>query len=198
MVGPAGLRRLYHRATLPRNALGLRDFDQSLPCGKIVVFRFVKLHKRRGTIMSRSVNGEAARIRAQDDRLFAETMRGHWRPRGGSVWHPPTDVYETDDSVVVTMEIAGLEAGEYRLTLANRRLAVRGRRTGPTGRLVYHQMEIRYGEFRIEVSLPWPLRDGSEEIEATYADGFLQVVLQKAEPLRVPVTSGSRDADGGK
>jgi HSP20 family protein len=144
--------------------------------------------------MKRSHDSEVERIQAEADRIFAETMRCRWQPHGGSVWHPPTDVYETDDSVVVTVEIAGLEAGEYQLTLTNRWLVVRGRRTAPTGKLVYRQMEIRHGEFRTQVHLPWPLHDGSDEIDATYADGFLRVVLRKAEPLRVPVTC--EDSDG--
>lgn len=137
--------------------------------------------------MKRSYDNEAEWMQAKVNRVFAEAMPGRWRPDRGSVWHPPTDVYETDDSVVVIVEIAGLKEGNYELILTNRTLTVRGRRQKPEVKLAYHQMEIRYGEFRAQVYLPWPLRDTDEGIEATYEDGFLRVVLRKAQPRRVPV-----------
>jgi HSP20 family protein len=141
-------------------------------------------------------DGDGERIQAKSERAFSERPRGHWRPQRGSVWHPPTDVYETDDSVVVTVEIAGLDEGDYQLTLTNRLLTVRGRRRGPTDKLVYHQMEIRYGEFRTEVHLPWPLREPDDETEATYQNGLLRVVFHRAKPRRVPVTLEEDGRDG--
>jgi HSP20 family molecular chaperone IbpA len=51
--------------------------------------------------------------------------------------------------------------------------------------VAYHQLEIRYGEFRTEVYLHWAVEhDG---IVATYSDGFLQVVLPKIHSRRVRV-----------
>ncbi|MBC8446337.1 MAG: Hsp20/alpha crystallin family protein [Chloroflexi bacterium] len=137
--------------------------------------------------MKQSYDDEAEWIQAEVNRVLTETMPARWRPDRGSVWHPPTDVYETDDSVVVIVEIAGLKKGDYELTLSNRTLTVRGQRQDPADKLFYHQMEIRYGEFRTQVYLPWPLRDTDQEIEATYEDGLLRVVLGKAQPRRVPV-----------
>jgi HSP20 family molecular chaperone IbpA len=47
-------------------------------------------------------------------------------------------------------------------------------------------MEIKYGSFRTDVFLPWPVREN--DIEANYEDGFLLVVLPKArERRRVPI-----------
>ena len=132
-------------------------------------------------------DNEAEWRQAEVNRAFAEATPGRWRPDRGPVWYPPTDVYETDDNVVVIIEVAGLKEGDYELTLTNRTLTVRGRRLEPEDKLAYHQMEIRYGDFRAHIYLPWPLRDTDEGIEATYEDGFLRVVLRKAQPRRVPV-----------
>jgi len=133
---------------------------------------------------------EFERMQAEINRAFAEAMPSRWRPDRSPVWHPPTDVYETNDSVVVLVEVAGLKEGDYELTLTNRTLTVKGRRRDPAEKLAYHQMEIRYGEFRTEVYLPWSLQDTDEGVTATYEDGFLRVELRKAQPRRIPVKVG--------
>ena len=42
-------------------------------------------------------------------------------------------------------------------------------------RVAFHQMEVRYGEFRTDVTLPWPV--SREGVSATYKEGFLRVEL---------------------
>ena len=131
-------------------------------------------------------------MEAEVDRLFDEVVPPRrWLPlRYIRTWRPPTDVYETDDSVVVKVEIAGMEEGEFTISLSNRNLTITGVRPDPMAEaegltLSYQQMEIRYGEFKTEVYLPWAIVE--EEIEATYEDGFLRVVLPKAKAQKLPV-----------
>ena len=107
------------------------------------------------------------------------------RLQGETVWRPPTDVYETDDAVVVRIEIAGLREGDYQVSLVGRVLEVSGERRDPAEKLAYQQMEIRYGKFRTQVHLSWPLDPTGQA--AIYQEGFLRIVLQKALPRRVPV-----------
>jgi HSP20 family molecular chaperone IbpA len=106
-----------------------------------------------------------------------------------AIWCPPTDVYETGDSAIVIVEIAGLSEGEYEISLIGRVLAVSGERRDPGEKLAYQQMEIRYGRFRTEVHLPWAL-EGTDHT-ALYEDGFLKIKLRKAETRRVPVRVAS-------
>lgn len=102
-------------------------------------------------------------------------------------WRPPTDVYETDTSAVVRVEIAGVDRGDIDISFANRVLTVRGARHDPAEKLTYQQMEIKYGSFRTDVFLPWAVTD--KDIEATYEDGFLVIVLPKARgEHKVPIT----------
>jgi HSP20 family molecular chaperone IbpA len=96
-------------------------------------------------------------------------------------------VYETDSYVVVKIEIAGLTPEDFTISLANRVLAVRGKRQDPVSKLAYQRMEINYGQFQTEVYLPWPIDTGAE-VEATYEQGFLTIQLPKAPARRVPVT----------
>lgn len=137
-------------------------------------------------------------MEAEMDRLLDEVIPPRrWLPlRYVRTWRPPTDVYETDDSVVVKVEIAGMEEGDAVFTpkctisLSDRNLTISGVRRDPLTEaqglaLSYQQMEIRYGEFETEVYLPWAIVE--EEIEATYEDGFLRVVLPKAKAQKLPV-----------
>jgi len=103
------------------------------------------------------------------------------------VWSPPTDVYETDASIVVKIEIAGLHPEDFSISLAHRVLVVRGLRQDPVSKLAYQQMEINYGQFQTEVHLPWPVNEDAE-IEATYDRGFLTILLPKAPVRQVPIT----------
>jgi len=131
-------------------------------------------------------------MEAEMDRLFDEVIPARrWLPlRRTRTWRPPTDVYETDDCVVVSVEIAGMEEGQFTISLSDRNLIITGVRHDPVAEahgltLSYQQMEIRYGEFKTEVYLPWAIVE--DEIEATYEDGFLTVVLPKAQAQKVPV-----------
>lgn len=108
-----------------------------------------------------------------------------WPLPNEAYWRPPTDVYETGDSVVVIIEIAGLTEGSYEIGLMGRVLTVTGERRDPAEKLAYQQMEIRYGKFRTQVHLPWPLENS--EHTAYYEAGFLKIVLRKARARRVAV-----------
>jgi len=142
--------------------------------------------------MKRLRDNESEWIQSEVNRVFEESLPSRWRPDRGTAWRPPTDVYETDDSVVVIIEIPGLAAGDYQVTLTNRTLVVRGQRQEPGDKLAYHQMEIHYGEFRSQVHLPWALGHTEDSIEASYEEGFLRVLLRKAQPRRVPVRKDTR------
>jgi HSP20 family protein len=106
--------------------------------------------------------------------------------RHGSLWTPPTDVYETDELIVVQVEIAGVKQSDLAVSLQERRLIISGSRadSGPVRR-AYHQMEVNFGDFRTEVDLPVPVDE--PQIDAQYSDGFLRIVLPKLKPKRIDV-----------
>ncbi len=121
--------------------------------------------------------------------FFHIISSGHWTLiRQGQLWRPPTDVYETHDSIVVKVEVAGMVEDDFTITFAEHTLIIGGVRYDPSAKLGYHQMEIAYGEFRTEVYIPETVEPDS--IEATYKDGFLVVVLPKSE-FHHPSISGN-------
>jgi HSP20 family protein len=109
----------------------------------------------------------------------------HDHSRRGNAWRPPTDVYETDQAVIVQVEIAGMSPDNIEISYSERLLTIRGRREDPHPKLVYHCMEIPYGEFISEVWLP-----GSyihDQIEARYENGFLHISLPKEKKMTIPI-----------
>lgn len=125
----------------------------------------------------------------EDDRWQGEPERPlAWAVRQRSpLWRPPTDVYETETTFVVLVEVAGMRQSEFSVTADRQVLTIRGMRTDAAGPKAYHQMEIAYGEFVTEVQVPVPV--DITQVEAAYSDGFLRVVLPKAQPKRIAITS---------
>ncbi|MGH7548344.1 MAG: Hsp20/alpha crystallin family protein [Gemmatimonadales bacterium] len=118
----------------------------------------------------------------------------HGRPVGfvaSSKWKPPTDIYETDDALVVYMDIAGMQAEDFTVEFAEGVLTIGGeRKLRREGKPHYHAMEVQVGPFERRFRLPVPV--DPESIRATYEHGFLEVRLAKlparlSEPQSVKV-----------
>jgi|YNPNPStandDraft_1061719.scaffolds.fasta_scaffold114451_2 HSP20 family protein len=138
------------------------------------------------TRQRRQEGGEGPQMRSEASWIWVEGISGRWRPPARAAhFHPPTDVYETDDSVVVVVEIAGVDEDEFDIYLENRTLTIRGTRRGPLEKLTYQQMEIQYGDFHTQVYLACPVEE--DKVEAAYEKGFLRVTLRKAQARLIPV-----------
>ncbi len=120
----------------------------------------------------------------------SESLRqGSIRWRNGvrsHIWRPATDVYETGDSIVVRVDIAGMQEEDFSISLTGSQLTVRGNRPDIQERRAYHQMEIFFGEFTTEVELPGPVV--SDQVAAEYITGFLRLVFPKDQPKKIRVT----------
>jgi HSP20 family protein len=108
-----------------------------------------------------------------------------WRPNQQFV--PPTDVIEFEDRVLVVMEVAALRPSDLSITLLEDRLVIAGRRERPPlQNAAYYQVEIGYGEFRVEIGLSWVVQRDS--VSATYRDGLLEVELPRQPESQITVT----------
>lgn len=119
----------------------------------------------------------------------AQAAAGRWVVvRHVTVWRPPTDVYELDDQLIVEVEIAGMREGDFNVVLQSRKLIISGirKRTTPP-EASYHQLELAFGDFRTEVSLPWQVE--RNDASAIYRDGFLRIVLPHAAPRSVRIVN---------
>lgn len=102
------------------------------------------------------------------------------------IWQPPTDVFETEDEVIVRVEIAGMREEDFSISLTGSMLTIRGNRPDILERRAYHQMEIFFGEFTTEAKLPHPVK--ADQVHAEYKAGFLRLVFPIVRPRKIKVT----------
>lgn len=117
------------------------------------------------------------------ERLFDDFLKSGQATSSvdANIWHPSADVYETVDSFIIKMEIAGLDPDEdIKILLKGKLLEVQGQRRDRDGtkKEHYHQAEVSYGPFRREILLPEELDEGTTS-QANYQNGFLEIVLPK-------------------
>ncbi len=68
-------------------------------------------------------------------------------------WSPPTDVFETDASFIVRLEVAGMRQSDFSIDVEDNFLVISGVRNEPPERRTYHQMEIRSTMLRVTLFL---------------------------------------------
>jgi HSP20 family protein len=106
----------------------------------------------------------------------------HGRPVGfvaSSKWKPPTDIFETDEALVIYMDIAGMRSEDFSVEYADGILTIAGERPARAHQAKphYHAMEVQVGPFERRFRLPVPV--DPESIHAGYELGFLEVRLRK-------------------
>ena len=111
-------------------------------------------------------------------------------------WVPNTDVYMTDVSLVIKVELAGMKSDSLEITVEGNRLRISGNR--PDGcrasKCNFLVMEISYGPFESVLELP-PGFDLSQA-KAIYVNGFLRIDVPQVHPshsktTKVPISEGS-------
>ena len=97
----------------------------------------------------------------------------------GDRWRPAADIFETEEALVVRLELPGVAKEQVRVHVDATSVRVTGQRqvpTGPTARRL-HRMEIAFGPFErvVPISVPFD-RDG---VRAHLDEGFLDVIVPK-------------------
>lgn len=126
------------------------------------------------------------------ERLNGNAVHPHFQP--GRI-EPPADMYQTEDSVVVVLEMAGMRNRDIELSVVNGRLVVRGEKVAPHHRVThqecsYSQVEIVHGSFQRILNLPCDV--DPDLVAARYEDGLLTILLPKrssAGPKKIRVTA---------
>lgn len=135
---------------------------------------------------------------AEVDELFRAYVPGRpvaYAVRGTGRWRPAIEVYETDDALWITAEIAGSQRDDIDVALEGDVLTIRGKRpdTAPceTAR-VYHEARIPYGEFGADVFVPFPV--DAEAADASYEAGMLRITLPRARGRTIVPTRANEPA----
>jgi HSP20 family protein len=110
-----------------------------------------------------------------------------------TAWAPALDISERKDAYLVTVELPGVEADDLEITLEDGLLTIQGERhfAHDSSEQQFHRVERRYGAFRRSITLPAQVQ--AEQIEASFDNGVLQIVVPKMEeatPKRIQVRPG--------
>ena len=101
------------------------------------------------------------------------------------------ETWETAKSVVIRVEIPGMNDGDLAVEVEGNTLRIGGKKhSGPTQQRRYHLRERAYGSFERRIPLPHGV--DAEEAEVSYRDGVLTVILAKSEtlpPKRLTISS---------
>ena len=131
-------------------------------------------------------------LREKMNRLFEEaySSRGEERNLVSSSWTPSVDIYETEQQLVLTAEVPGIEDKDIEIKIEDNTLTIKGERKfeKETKEENYHRVERAYGSFYRSFSLP-PYID-QDKIEAEHENGVLKITMPKkleAKPKQVRV-----------
>ncbi|HEV2918705.1 MAG TPA: Hsp20/alpha crystallin family protein [Actinomycetota bacterium] len=110
-----------------------------------------------------------------------------------TAWAPALDISERKDAYLVTVELSGVEADDLEITLEDGLLTIQGERhfAHDSSEQQFHRVERRYGAFRRSITLPAQVQ--AEQIEASFDNGLLQIVVPKMEeatPKRIQIRPG--------
>ena len=136
---------------------------------------------------------ELTALQSEVNRLFSRVGGGDLVERQS--WTPQVDVIETDDSIKLKAELAGMDPADINIEVQDNVLTVSGERRfqEEIKEDKYYRIERRYGSFSRSVALPQTVNENG--IEAKYENGVLEVVVPKAEivkPKKISVAIGEQ------
>ena len=142
----------------------------------------------------RSAQEEMAQM-AQMSPMLARALGLQGQPQGSgtaTAWAPALDISERKDAYLVTVELPGVEPDDLDITLEDGLLTIQGERhfAHDSSEQQFHRVERRYGAFRRAITLPAQVQ--AEQIQASFDNGVLQIVVPKmeAKPKRIQVRPG--------
>jgi HSP20 family protein len=130
-------------------------------------------------------------LKDEMDRLFDRLAATKWDdfPTLGD-FCPSMDMSETKDSLVVKLEVPGMEEKDIKVSLQENLLTVTGekRQEKEEKEERYHRVERTYGAFTRGVRLPVAV--DASRVQATFKNGLLTVTLPKtpaAKGTTIPI-----------
>jgi HSP20 family protein len=96
-------------------------------------------------------------------------------------WTPPVDIVETENELIMRMDVPGVELKDIDIQLEHDTLTIKGERKyeREDNQKGQHRIERSYGVFARSFTLPNTL--DTEKVRADYKNGVLNVTLPKKE-----------------
>ncbi|RKY09741.1 MAG: Hsp20/alpha crystallin family protein [Planctomycetota bacterium] len=169
----------------------------------MTLYELLPIRKGRGRVPIR--RHEAAEpfgaLERRASRFFEDFFRDFaLEPFGGSRYFsggfaPSLNVSETDDEVVVSAELPGLDENDVEVSLSDGRLTIKGekKQEEEIKDQEHYRMERSYGLFERVVELPCEVDE--EKSSAEFAKGILTIKLskvagEKAKAKKIEVKAG--------
>jgi HSP20 family protein len=155
-------------------------------------------------VIRRSPTGQLASLQSDMARMmntfFGPSPFAAAPGNGSSVWLPPVDITESEDALLLSFDLPGMQEDEIQVELDDNVLTVSGerRRKSDVKQDDYFRFERRVGAFSRSVSLPAGVKD--DQIDASYENGVLEIRVPKPEqytPKRIRIGGGSSPAIEG-
>ena len=133
-------------------------------------------------------------LREAMDRLFEESF-----VRPGTRWANSAqgaacalalDTYATDNELVITANVPGVDPKDVDITIDGDTLTIKGELRAPLDNVAYMVQERPYGSFSRTLRLNVPVQ--ADKAEATFDKGILTLTIPKQEQMRpktIKVTS---------
>lgn len=125
-------------------------------------------------------------LRERMNRLFEDafTSRGEEKDLVASSWSPSVDIYETENEIVLTAEVPGVDEKNIEIKLEDNTLSLKGERNfeKETKEENYHRIERAYGSFYRSFTLPRNI--DQDNIKAENENGILRITMPKKPELK--------------
>ncbi len=134
-------------------------------------------------LVRRGVQRNPERLQREMEEVFRALLPHrpgvHLQSQGA--WRPPLEVFETERSLVILAEIAGIEEEDLTIVADSGMVSIRGQRRDrrPGERRRYRETGIAYGEFIADVFLPFAVN--IDQADAEYDRGMLRIELPRVE-----------------
>jgi HSP20 family protein len=137
--------------------------------------------------------GEMSLLQNHMNRLFDTALQA-WpgESNGTTSWIPAADIYESDNELVVNLDLPGIDPKAVDVRVENNVLSIRGERQfdEKQNKENFHRVERPYGPFARSFSLATAV--DPERIRADFKAGVLSITLPKAEaakPKRIQIAA---------
>ena len=135
-------------------------------------------------VRPQSMKGELERMRKEMDRIWNRFSQEFSTSTFEHDLNPSLDLAETEERLVAEIELPGINPKDIDISVTSDILSVTGekkQRAKETGKN-YHLVERVYGKFSRSMRLPTTV--DPDQVEASYKDGILLIILGKTETIK--------------
>lgn len=104
-------------------------------------------------------------------------------------WEPRTNIIETENSLVIEVELSGVEKDDISIIMqSNRELVIRGNKRQPRlndPQVTYYLFEREFGSFYKKIVINFPLE--TSNIKSVMENGVLTITIAKKKIKKVSV-----------